>query len=324
MKNIVILATGGTIAGQGDAGKTADYKPGVFRIEDLVAGVPGIEALAHIEAKQVLNTVSDNISGENLLTLAKTINELSQNPDIHGFVVTHGTDTMEETAYFLHLTVKTHKPVVCVGSMRPSTALSADGPLNLYQAVALATKEEAVGKGVLITFADGIYSGRDAQKVNTFRTDAFHGRDLGCLGYMRDAECYFFNQPVRKHTVDTVFCVDHLQELPKVNIAYFHLDADSAMLATAYETSDGVVIASAGNGGMSTAWGDLVKSEAVQDKPTVISSRIGNGYTAIRASSSTNTISAGTLNPQKARILLQLTLTVTKDINQIRELFATY
>lgn len=324
MKNIVILATGGTIAGRGDAGKTSEYKPGEVSIADILSSVPGIEQLAHIEAMQILNAASDNVTSENLLQLANTINELSQKPNIDGFVITHGTDTLEETAYFLHLTVKTHKPVVCVGSMRPATALSADGPLNLYQAVALATKEEAAGKGVLVTFADGIYSARDVQKVNTFRTDAFSGRDLGCLGYMQDATAHFFNQPVRKHTADTEFHVSGLETLPKVDIIYFHLDADLALFQLAYANSAGVVIATAGNGGISSAWGNAMKSPEMAQKPIVTASRIGNGYVNLKQSAADTVVASGSLNPQKARILLQLALTVTRDVAAIRQMFLNY
>lgn len=324
MKHIAMLAVGGTIAGKGSAGKTTEYKPGKVEISDLIKAVPGIEKLADIEGIQFLNTASDNVTGKNLIDLANKINELSEGDRFDGFVVTHGTDTMEETAYFLNLTVKTKKPVVLVGSMRPSTATSADGPLNLYEAVALASCDEAYGKGVLIAFADAIVGAREAQKVNSFRTDAFNGRDFGILGYIRDENVHFINESSKKHTADSEFDVSGLESLPKVGIAYFHLDADPKILDCVYKNSDGIVIASAGNGGMSKAWGDKLKGKKDKPKPIVISTRISNGYTSTRSTSPAQFVAAGTLNPQKARILLQLALTKTDNIDEIKRIFEAY
>lgn len=323
MKKIMILAVGGTISGKGKAGQTMEYKPGELKINDLIESVPGIEQLAHIDSRQILNTASDNITSENLITLTNTINEIT-NGDTDGIVITHGTDTLEETAYFLNLTVKTEKPVVLVGSMRPSTAMSADGPFNLYQAVALASSEAAVGQGVLIAFNDTIVSSRDGQKISTFRTEAFSGRDFGVLGYIRDNNIMFINKSVKKHTVNTEFDVSKLSELPKVGIAYFHLDADVKMLEYVYKNNDGIVIACAGNGGMSKSWSDKMKHKRAQPKPVIVSSRIGNGHSSIRSAAPKNFAAGGTLNPQKARILLQLALTKTQDICEIKRMFETY
>lgn len=323
LKNIVILGTGGTIAGTGTAGETTHYTPGELDVQSLIDSVPGLDKLANLSGEQVINTASDDVTGQDWLTLAKRINELSASDDIDGFVITHGTDTLEETAYFLHLTLKTKKPVVVVGSMRPSTAISADGPMNLYEAVALARSDNAAGNGVMVVFSDGIYSARDVTKVSTFKTDAFNGRDMGCLGYMRDDVPFFYHKSLQPHTTRTPFDIADVEELPQVGIAYFHIDADPGVLEYMFDNYDGVVLAGAGNGGSSELWIDTA-TELVLSKgiPFVCSSRIDNGI--VDDENDVTAIAAGTLNPQKARILLQLALTVTDDHTKIAEFFALY
>ena len=314
LKNVVILGTGGTIAGQGAAGSTTGYTAGTLDIQSLIDGVPGLDKLANLTGEQILNVASDNVTAQDWLVIAKRINELSKG-DVDGFVITHGTDTLEETAFFLHLTVKTEKPVIVVGAMRPATATSADGPMNLYQAVALARSDEAVGHGVMVVFSDGIYSARDVTKTNTFKTDAFGGRDFGCLGYMRDDTPFFYHQSLQPHTTKTPFDVTDLTELPKVGIAYFHIDADPALLEYMFKNYEGLILAGAGNGACSTLWSE--KATEMMDKtgvPLIRTSRVANGI-----------VGTGTnLTPQKARVLLQLCLTVTDDHAKIAEYFATY
>lgn len=173
LKNIIILATGGTIAGTGEEGKTTNYTAGNIDIEVLVSSVRNLDKIANIYGEQIANVDSNDITMNHWLTLANRINELSKQDDVDGFVITHGTDTLEETAYFLDLTVKTDKPVVLTGAMRPSTATSADGPLNLYQSVALAASDLSRGHGAMVVFSDGIYSGRNVQKINTFKNKCF-------------------------------------------------------------------------------------------------------------------------------------------------------
>ena len=205
---VVILATGGTIAGVGEAGKTAGYEPGALTAEELISAVPELEDVAEIEAIQICNVNSDDITAEVWLELAKTINEMSADPEVAGFVITHGTDTLEETAYFLNLTVKTDKPVVLTGAMRPATALSPDGPLNLYEAVCVAASEEAVGQGVLIVFSDRIYSARSMTKVSTYSVMAISAGEAGDIGIVRDGGVYIYELPARKHTLASEFDVN--------------------------------------------------------------------------------------------------------------------
>lgn len=324
LRKVVILGTGGTIAGVGEPGLTTGYFSGGLDIESLITGVPGLKKLAWLVGEQIANVNSDDITQADWLKLARRINELSRQNDIAGFVITHGTDTLEETAFFLNLTVKTRKPVVITGAMRPTTALSPDGPFNLYQAVALASSREAYGKGVLAVFSDAIYSARDVQKGSTFHVDAFSSDDFGCLGYLRDTKPYFYNALVKKHTVDTEFDITDLETLPKVSIAYFHVDADPEILRFQMEKSDGLIIAGAGNGEMSLLWEEEVRALEDCGKPIVITSRIHDGIVTLPEGVPANVFSGDTLNPQKARILLMLALTKTRDIPTMRDMFETY
>ncbi|WP_297427650.1 asparaginase [Clostridium sp.] len=326
LKNIVILATGGTIAGTGEEGKTTNYQAGNLDIQTLINSVTNLDKIANIYGEQVANVDSNDITITHWLTLANKINELSKQSDIDGFVITHGTDTLEETAYFLDLTVKTNKPVVITGAMRPSTATSADGPLNLYQSVALAASDLSVGQGCLVAFSDGIYSGRNVQKVNTFKTNAFNSIEFGCLGYMRDNVPYFFNKSTKPHTVDSQFDVSGIDKLPIVSIAYFNIDADPSILDYFADKSEGIVIAGAGSGTFSSNWVKEIKNLETRGIPVVRSSRIGSGI-ILRDNTIdkySNCIPSYTLSPPKARILLSLALTKTKDFSEIGKIFAEY
>lgn len=318
---VVVLATGGTIAGVGDPGKISGYQPGTLTAETLLWGVPEIDEVADIEAIQVCNVNSDDITAEIWLTLAETINRLAADPEVAGFVITHGTDTMEETAYFLNLTVKTDKPVVLTGSMRPATALSADGPLNLYEAVCVAASDEAIGQGVLIVFSDRIYSARSMTKVSTYSVMAISAGEAGDIGIVRDGNVYIYEHPGRKHTLASEFDVSGLQTLPKVSVLYFSVDADPELLRYAAEHSDGLVIAGAGAGEFSKAWIDIISELQI---PVVISSRIDDGLIMKDNLLCKNTIAADTLSPQKAAILLRLALLNDSSQEYLEELFLRY
>lgn len=325
LKKIYILATGGTIAGKGDTGKTSAYKAGELDFKELLSTIPSISHKANIYGEQILNVDSNEITTKDWIMLANKINKLAKD-DIEGFVITHGTDTLDETAYFLNLVVKTNKPVVITGAMRPATAASADGPLNLYQAIALASSDAARGHGILVAFSDGIYSGRDVQKVNTFKTDAFNEKDFACLGCMRDDECYFFTKTLKTHTVNSIFSVENIDRLPKVGVAYFGLGSDENILDYLAEKYEGIVIAGSGCGDYSEKWIKKVQSLNKKGIPVVRSSRIGRGIITENPimDRSENSIPSNTLSPQKARILLSLALTKTKDFQEIKQIFKQY
>jgi L-asparaginase len=320
-KKIQIIATGGTIAG---VGKIGSYESGEIDINGITSGINGLNDLANLELIQMMNIDSSDITCRIWLDIAKYINEKSQRPDIDGFVITHGTDTLEETAYFLNLTLKTIKPVIITSSMRPSTALSADGPSNLYQAVALARNEDSSGKGVLIVIADTIYGARDIQKINSFRVEAFNGRDFGCLGYMINDVSYFYNCSTKPHTLDTEFDICDLDNLPKVSIVYFYTDADVEDLKYFAKNSKGVVMAGTGFGNCSKIWHNEIESILKKNIPVVRTSRVANGLVTSSKSILKYGITANTLSAQKARILLSLSLTKTKKLEEINEIFLKY
>ena len=316
-RKVIILATGGTIAGVGEAGKTIGYQPGSLSAKDLIHDVPQLNSVAPVEAIQICNVNSDDITESIWLRLAKTINEMAEDPAIAGFVITHGTDTIEETAYFLNLTVKTQKPVVLTGSMRPSTSISPDGPMNLYESVCVAASKE----GGLVGFADRIYSARSVMKTSTYHVTAIAAGSMRAMGVVRDGSIYLYESPAMKHTWQSEFDVSSLESLPKVSILYFAIDADPAILSYAAEHSDGIVIAGAGAGEYSEAFKTVINELTI---PVVISSRINDGIILPSNLLCKNTIAADNLSPQKAAILLKLSLTKTREQGKIQEWFFTY
>ncbi len=310
MKKIVILATGGTIAGCGQPGKNTGYRSGTLPVEKLVDAVPGLNDLAEIETIQICNLNSDDMAGAIWLELANTINKLAKQPDIDGFVVTHDTDTLEETAYFLNLTVKSGKPVVVTGAMRPATANNPDGPRNLLQAVQVAVSEDSFGKGVLVAFAGAVIPARAVVKNHTSRLDAVTA-DADSASITSD----------RLHTTATEFDVSGLKKLPKVSVLYFSVDADPALIAYSASHSDAIVIAGAGAGEFSLSWRDAVNKLNI---PVVVSSRTGSGSVVQDTMVSPKAVAAGDLNPAKAAVLLRLALTRTNDTQELIRIFSTY
>lgn len=326
MKQILIIATGGTIAGIGEIGKSASYQAGEIDIDEIIQSIPALKNLAELSAVQFCNVDSNEMNPKRLVDLANYINEIALREDVDGIVVTHGTDTLDETAYFLNLTIRTYKPIILTGAMRPATATSADGPMNLYQAVALACHEQAMGHGVMAVFSDTIYSGRDIQKVNNFKTDAFDKKDFGCLGYMRDDQAYFFARSFKKHTLQSMFSEHTLTTLPNVGIAYYYGGASISILKALSEECEGIVIAGSGSGNYSQEWIEEVERLVNHGIVIVRSSRVGHGivFDSPVFDPKGLTIPSNTLSPQKARILLMLALSVTKDKDEIDKIFSDY
>lgn len=326
LKNIKILATGGTIAGSADdPTKTAGYKAGVFSVDELLDAVSGIRNLANITGEQFAQIDSNAITVEQWISLAKRVNEVLAVGDTDGVVITHGTDTMEETAYFLNLTVKSDKPVVLVGAMRPATALSADGPLNLYNAVIVAAGDESRGKGVVVSFNDKIFAARDVKKCAAYGTDAFSGTDFGCIGTVHNGILRYYYQPLKKHTTNSVFDISDINELPKVEIIQLYGGGDTDSLKFACQKAKGVVIAATGNGSLPQYIKDAI-AENDRDTVFVRSSRTLS-RTVLHNDNVDNllgTISSEDLTPQKARILLMLGLTATVDKKEIQGFFQQY
>lgn len=316
--NVTILATGGTIAGSSASNTdTTDYKAGSLGVDILIAAVPQMAEVAQVKGEQISNIVSGDVNSSILLTLSKRVNALLNNEKQQGVVITHGTDTLEETAFFLDLTVKSDRPVVLVGAMRPATAVSADGPMNLLQAVTLAADKGAERRGVLIVLNDRIGSAFYITKTNSTTVDTFSAVEQGYLGVFISGKPKFYYAPALP--VDQAFFdVSKLDSLPRVDIIYAHQEQDGALLEAAIKNgARGIVIAGLGNGNVPTAMKTSIEAAMAQGIPVILTTRTGSGYVSTKAVG----ISAGFLNAQKSRILLQLALTQGSDMEKIARYF---
>ena len=282
MKRVTILAVGGTVAGSGSGALDTSYTSGTVTVDKLIAAVPDINKIATIKGEQISNIGSQDMNNEVWLKLANRINELLNSGKADGIVVTHGTDTMEETAYFLNLVVKSDKPIVMVGAMRNSGSLSADGPLNIFNAVNVAMNKEAAGKGVMVVMNDEIHAAREVTKTNTTAVDTFKSPNSGKIGTVFYGNVKFYMNPVRKHTVNSAFDITKIKELPRVDIIYSHSNDNPDFVNLAVKNgAKGIVNAGMGNGNpfpsALEALGEAVKAGVV----VVRGSRVGSGETTL-------------------------------------------
>lgn len=328
LPRVLILATGGTIAGAGNSADRAGYKAGALPIDDLLNAVPQIHKVAKVSGEQIASVGSQDISIDVWLTLNKRINEVFEKNEADAIVITHGTDTKEETSYFLNLTVRYNKPVILTGSMRPATAISADGPKNLYDAVTVAASPLSKGRGVLVVFNEGIYDGRDVVKISTTKVNAFISPNLGPLGQVYDGKVTYYMSSMRKSTSQTPFDVRSLTKLPKVGIVYMYADADetaiNAFVAAKY---DAIVIAGVGNGNFNKAYMAAVEKAVKAGVVVCRATRASSGRVVLEDEiddEKLGTIVSDDLNPAKARVLLMLGLTQTKDKKQLQQYFFEY
>lgn len=328
LPNVVILATGGTIAGAAATGTQASYTSGAVTIDTMLAAVPGIRNLANIKGEQISNVGSQDMTFEIMLTLAKRINVLLAQGNVDGIVVTHGTDTMEETAFFLNLVVKSEKPVVLVGSMRPSTALSADGPLNLFNAVGVAVDPNAKGRGVLVVMNDWIHGAHSLTKTSTTAVQTFMSPLRGLVGICNYGKNDFFNTPPWKHTMGSEFDIADVSRLPRVDILYAYVDMPPDLIdASVANGAKGIVIAGVGNGNMNKASLEAAEKAARNGVVVVRSSRVATGSVGRNVEvndDEMNFVASDELNPQKARILLALALLKPRSTAEIQSLFYSY
>jgi L-asparaginase len=329
LPNIVILATGGTIAGTGASSTTTvGYKAATVPVQALIEGVPELRKIANVRGEQPFQIASQNMTNDLWLKLARRVNELLHQSDVDGIVITHGTDTLEETAYFLNLVTTSAKPVVLVGAMRPSTALSADGPINLYNATLLAGSKEAAGKGVLVCLNDQINAARDVTKTNTSTADTFKSPELGMLGYIEGSRVAFYRSPVRRHTVNSEFDLTGIDKLPNVEIAYGFANVSRTTVdALAASGVDGIVYAGVGDGNPSELTEQALADARKKGILVVRSARVGNGIIARNNEVNDDQrdfVVSDTLNPQKARILLTVALTKTRDTKELQRIFYEY
>lgn len=325
---IVVLATGGTIAGAQASTKEEGYKAGTFQVDDLIKAVPQLKDLADLTGEQIVDIGSQNMNNEVWLKLAKWVNEVLKRKEVSGVVITHGTDTMEETAYFLNLVVKSDKPVVMVGSMRPATAIGADGPANLYNAVAVAVHPEAGGRGVLVVLNDEIHYAREIEKQNTTQLDTFKSPNRGRAGVVNTGAVHFFNKEAVMHTTASEFTVDGVDTLPRVEIIYSYANLGRDFIDFAVEKGvKGLVLAGVGDGN-STDPALAALSDAVKKGVVVVrSSRTGSGLVVRNVEINDDqmgTVAAMELNPQKARVLLMLALMKTSNPKEIQDKFLKY
>jgi L-asparaginase len=328
LPNITILATGGTIAGAGVSATGSAYTSGQVKIEAMIDAVPNIRNIANLKGEQVANVGSQDMNVKVWLDLAKRINELLATKDVDGIVITHGTDTQEETAYFLNLVVKSKKPVVLTGSMRPSTALSAEGPLNLYNAVAVAASPKSIDKGVLVVMNDEIHGAHNVKKMMTTPVQTFQSPEEGPVGSVIFGEVEFFNTQNGKNTMNSEFSVDGVTELPRVDIFYACADASSDLIDYMVKAgAKGIIIAGVGDGNMNAATLEAVKKATAKGVKVVRASRVPVGVVLIKGEVNDEeygTVSSDQLNPQKARVLLMLALLKNRSREELQQLFINY
>jgi L-asparaginase len=326
---ITILATGGTIAGAQADPNEPGYKAGSFSVEDLVKAVPPLKNVADIDGVQVSNIGSQNMHDAIWLKLLRETTKTLAKPDVDGVVITHGTDTLEETAYFLNLTLKSDKPVILVGSMRPATSISADGPMNIYNAVVVASSSDAVGHGVLMVMNDEIHYAAEFTKTNTTNPDTMKSPNRGLAGVCDTGECVFFSPTEKRHTTKSEFSIsDDVTELPNVAIIYAHANMGKSLIEAAINSgAKGIVVAGVGDGNMTDPALEALTEAAKNGIVVVRSSRVGSGVVRRNVEVDDDKlgfVAAQELNPQKARILLQLALMQTSEPKTIQRMFDEY
>jgi L-asparaginase len=326
---VVIVATGGTIAGSAESNTAAGYQSGAVGVDILINAVPQLKDIAEVTGEQVASIGSQDMNDEVWLKLANKVNELLAKPDIAGVAITHGTDTMEETSYFLNLVVKSDKPVVLTGSMRPSTAMSADGPLNIFNAVAIAADPTARGRGVLVAVDDDIHSGHDIIKTHTTDVRTMSSGEAGLVGASLFGKNTWFRTPTAVNTSKSEFSIKGVTApMPRVDIIYAHANMSPDVISSAVTNgAKGLVIAGVGDGNMTAPALEAVKAAVKKGVVVVRSSRTNGGIIRRNIEVSDDqlgTVASMELNPAKARVLLQLALLKTKDAKTIQGYYDRY
>jgi L-asparaginase len=326
---VVFLATGGTIAGAQADKSEPGYKAGSQSVDAILQAVPGLSDIAEIRSAQVANIGSQDMNDGVWLKLARRINALLASGTVDGIVVTHGTDTLEETAYFLNLVVDSEKPVVLVGSMRPATAISADGPMNVYNGVTVATLPQARGRGVMALMNDELHYAAEITKTKTTQLDTMKSPNRGLAGVCDTGQCTLFSPSEKRHTTRSEFSVPAgLAVLPRVEIIYAHANLDATLIrAAAAAGAKGVVIARVGDGNMSQVALETLADLAAKGVVVVRSTRVGSGIVKRNVEVDDDRlgfVAARELNPQKARVLLQLALLNTTETREIQRMFDEY
>jgi L-asparaginase len=328
---VALIITGGTIDSVGkDRLDLAWYIEAGKRLNtgELLNQLPELNSIAKIEEVPFRRLPSHALVDKDWLDMVRTIHSIFDGNRADGVVITHGTNTIEETAYYLNLTVKTDKPVVVVGSMRPASAISADGYLNLVNAVKVAADPNSRGRGAMLVMNDTIYSGRDVTKTATYRVQAFQARDLGPLGFAdADGKVVYYHQTAKKHTAQTEFDVRALQSLPRVDVVVSYVGADGAMIDAAAAAGAKGIVSAATGAGRPTPAEDEAFDRVYKEKGVMmcLCSRVGSGR-VVRSPGLTRRgfVAGDNLQPWKARVLLALALTKTNNADEIQRMFDTY
>ncbi len=328
LANVIVLATGGTIAGTASAADDGAYHAGDIPVDTLIDAVPEAKQLANLTGIQVASIGSQDMNDQVWMKLAHELDQHLSDDSVSGAVITHGTDTIEETAFYLNLVVDSDKPVVLTGAMRPATALSADGPLNLYNSVAVAASKKARGHGVLVVANDSIHGAREVVKTNTLTVQTFESPNMGLLGALHYGSFRMFRKPQKKHTTDSVFSIRSIKELPRVVVIFAHSNMQGDLIRAAVEMgAKGIVLAGVGNGNTSQL-AIAALSDARQRGVVIVRSTRSSSGAVLRNQEidddALGFVVSDQLNPAKARVLLQLGLTQTNDVGEIQEHFWTY
>ena len=328
LPKVRVLATGGTIAGAQASATDYGYKSGAYDVNSLIKAVPNLDKLAVITGEQVANIGSQDMNDEIWLKLARRVNASLAEPGVDAVLITHGTDTLEETSYFLSLVTRSDKPVVMVGSMRPATATSADGPGNIYNGVAVATNPGAKGKGTLVVLNDVIHYARNVVKTDTTSVQTFQSINRGPAGLVNTGKIFWFEPMDKKLGEASEFSIDALDRLPRVDVIYAHANMSADLIEAAIRNgARGIVVAGVGDGNMTTPALDALTKAAKDGIVVVRSSRLPSGITLRNNEVNDDEkgfVASGELNPAKSRVLLQLALTKTRDPVAIQRMFYEY
>lgn len=325
LPNVRVIATGGTIAGAQVSAGDYGYKSGAYDVDTLISAVPNLDKLADITGEQVVNIGSQDMNDEVWLKLARSVAAAQAEGDVDGIVIMHGTDTLEETSYFLSLVTRGTKPVVMVGSMRPATAISADGPGNIYNGVAVAINPAAKGKGTLVSLNDEIHYARNVVKTNTTSVQTFESVNRGPAGLVHTGTVEWFEPMDKQLGKATGFNVEKLDKLPRVDVIYAHANMSADLIEAALKNgAQGIVIAGVGDGNMTTPALEACRKAAAAGVVVVRSTRLPEGI--VLRNNEVNDdemgfVASGEFNPAKSRVLLQLALTRTRDPGRIQEMF---
>ncbi|PID47660.1 MAG: L-asparaginase 2 [Proteobacteria bacterium] len=326
--NIMIIATGGTIAGDGKSSVKSGYSSGKLGIQSLINNIPDLNKIAKIKTYQLTNIGSQAMNDKTLLLLAKKANEFLKKPQIDALVIIHGTDTLEESAYFLNLCVKSKKPIIFTGSMRSNSSLSNDGDMNIFNAVNVAANKKSRKKGVLLVLNDEIHSAREVTKTNTSNLNTFASPNTGKIGSVYYGKVNFYFKSLKLHTYKSKFDIDLIKSLPRVDIIYSHInDTDIFVDAAIKAGAKGIISAGFGNGNIYPKTLKALHKASKKGICIIRSSRTGSGRVSLGCEIDDKKygfLIADNLNPQKARILLSLALTKTQNPKKIQKMFLQY